>query len=217
MKITIITAGWRKEGVENVIKSLNNQTYKEWEHIIVRDCSPYFNHDDLVTMCNGDPRRHWIDLGFNTGYYGAFARNIGVMSSFNYFPERSRKNDDDYWILFWDDDNDFYPDFLERMVKAHQDHPKAVLLGADIEIRGKINKEYVHLMKNKIYPQNTDLGAWLYRKDMIHKYGYFPASLRYKITYDWQLIKSIAEGEGTESYWVDPSGQPGLIFYHKER
>ena len=214
MQISIITAGWRKDGVENVFKSLAAQTYQEWEHIIVNDCSPQITHQNLLDWCKNDHRRHFIDLGVHTGYYGAFARNIGVMAAFTYFSERSRKNDRDFWIVFHDDDNYWYPDLLESMVKAHQQNPKALMIGVNIEIRGKKNLEFKMIRENQLLSQRTDLGAWMYKKEVFDKYGYFQADLEHKISYDWDFLKRLKNQIGEDKFFII-DGQLKLIFNHK--
>lgn len=215
MKISIITAGFRPDGVAKTCRGIDDQTYKEWEHIIVNDCNPLLT-EVMKNECAKNPNRHWIDLGMRTGFYGGIARNIGVMAAFTYWSETARKKDPDWWIAFHDDDNEWYPDYLETMIIAKNEHPDAVLIGGDIEIRGKINKDYKHVMKCKLYPQNNDLGCWIYRRDMFFKYGFLPASDRYKITYDYEFIKRIMEGEGSSKIFII-EGPPKFIFYHKER
>jgi glycosyltransferase involved in cell wall biosynthesis len=216
MKLTIVVACWRKPGVEKTIIDLKNQTYQNFEVILVNDCSESILREDLINWCKDDPRFHWIDIGFHTGFYGGIARNIGVMTSFVYFSELSRKADTDWWIAFHDDDNYWYPNYLEERVQAHKDHPEAVLVGGDIEVRGVINPDYNHIMACKVYPQNCDLGCWIYRHDMFAKYGFFPASDRFKITYDWELVRRISVGEGMDKIHMI-QGPPSFAFYHRER
>lgn len=215
MKITIVVACWRKSGVEKTIQNLKEQTYQDFEVILVNDCSESINREDLIGWCK-DPRFHWIDLGIHTGYYGGIARNIGTMASFNYFSEASREADTDWWMAFHDDDNYWYPTYLEERIKAHGENPEAVLIGGDIEIRGVIDKDYRHTLRCKVFPQNNDLGCWLYRRDIFIKYGFFPASDRFKITYDWECVRRIAEGEGLDKIYII-QGRPSFAFYHRER
>lgn len=213
MKITVITAVTRVDGLRNVIRSLENQTCQEWEHIIIND-----NREEVRNVMKDfcyDERRHWIDLGVKTGYYGAFARNIGVMASFSYFSERSRKEDRDYWIMFLDDDNEWYPDFMEKVYNCHMLYPNTTMIGKDIEIRGKKDGNYRKLLKNQLCSQNTDIGAWAYKKSLFDKYGYFPADLEHKNTFDWALIKKISDNEPEGNIMII-EGNPGLIFYHKK-
>lgn len=214
MNITVITAGWRPDGVKKTIETLNNQTYQKFEHIIINDNNPELRKI-LREVCDGDPRRHWIDFGVRTHFYGAFARNCGAMIAFSYFSERAKKADDDFWIAFLDDDNEWHPDFMERMVSLRNQHPEAVMLGADTEIRGKKDPNFSYVLDTQIAPNNIDLGSVFYRQDILNKYGYFRAGLDSKIQYDYALIKRIADGEGMNKIIIDHS-KPGLIFYHKK-
>jgi len=218
MKITIITAGWRPEGVKKVVEMVDAQTYTDWQHIIINDNNPelrkWLEEKDYF---HNHPQRHVIDFHVRTHYYGAFARNCGAMVACSYFKERIRKVDNDEWLIFFDDDNEWTEEHLQILVDAHSEHPEATMIGYDIEIRGKIDPEYKHNMNNVLAGQNTDLGAWMYKKELFDKYGYFPASLRYKITYDWELIKRFAEGEGEDKVHIMHYRPCSFRFWHKER
>ncbi|MHA1225132.1 MAG: glycosyltransferase family A protein [Candidatus Hodarchaeales archaeon] len=213
MNITIITAGWRLEGVRRVIECVDNQTYKKWQHIIVNDNNSELRWK-LPKICRGNKNRHWVDLGVRTHYFGGFARNVGAVISFAYLKDSQREWGDE-WICFLDDDNLWYPDHLETLVEGHKQKPEAVLIGVDMEIRGVINKDYRHILKCQIKPQQCDLGSFLYKKDIFEKYGGFKPRPRRKITYDWELIEKIAMFEGMDKVHI--IHKPTFIYYHKER
>jgi len=140
MNITIVTAGFRPDGVQKVIESINNQTYKKWQHIIVNDNVADLRYK-LTSITRGSDKRYWVDLGVRTHYYGGFARNVGAMIAFSYLKQKHREWDDE-WICFLDDDNLWKPNHLETLVKAHEENPEATLIGVDTEIRGCIAKDF---------------------------------------------------------------------------
>jgi len=74
---SVIIAAWNIEGTLAAIESLEKQTFKDWELIIVNDNSPtireHFQNKDLGEdryFCDMGKRRHW---------FGAYSRNCGVM------------------------------------------------------------------------------------------------------------------------------------------
>ena len=213
MKITIITACRRVNGLKKVIKSIDAQTYTDWQHIIVNDNHPEVR--EFLKTLPESPKRYWIDLGVRTHWYGGIARNIGAMAAFSYIKDSNREWDDS-WLIFLDDDNLWYPNHLETLVKGHKEKPEATLIGVDMEIRGCINKDYKHILKCQIKPQQCDLGNFIYKKDLFEKYGYFRPRPRHKISFDYELISKIAEGEGEEKIHII-SGKHTFVFYHKER
>lgn len=212
MNITIITASRRHRGLKKVIESIDNQTYQKWHHIIVNSDNEK-TREELYNICDME-RRFFIDVGMNTGYYGGFNRNIGVMVAFSYLKDREREWDDE-WITFLDDDNLWYSDHLETLVKGHKEKPEATLIGVDAEIRGYKNPNYKYILKCQIAPQNCDLGNFLYKKDLFDKYGYFRPRPERKITYDYELIEKIVRGEGIGKIYI--VHKPTFIFYHKQK
>jgi glycosyltransferase involved in cell wall biosynthesis len=225
-KFTIITAGWRLEGVKSGIKSINNQTYDDWQHIIVNDNNPDLRVE-LAELCENEPRRHWIDIGVRCHYYGGFSRNVGAMIAFSYLKGRYR-NYDNEWCLFLDDDNHFEPDHLQIIADEITANPKATFVGTDLLFKGCIDKEYSHRLKCRIKPQQTDLGSWAYKTNLFEKYGYFRPRPRHRITFDYELIENIGKGEAVNWEEVSEGGSddkvriihqdnPTFHFYHKER
>jgi glycosyltransferase involved in cell wall biosynthesis len=219
--LTVITAAWRKEGVENVISGLKNQTCQNFEHIIVNDCSPHITHEDLVGWCKDNPRRYFIDSGIRGGFYGSAARNVGAEMSFIYFREGDRvRSDHKHFLMFWDDDNEFYPEAIADFYDAFAANQNAVLIGAEFwEIFGTKDKDYRHKMKNKILGQQCDLGGFFYRRDIFKKCGGFDPFYGgevHKIVYDFELLKRMVEKGGKDNVVIIP-GKTHLKFFHKER
>lgn len=211
--ITVITAAFRLEGLKIVIKDLDKQTYQKFHHIIVND-----NQQDIRDWArnyNGfGTKRFFIDLQVRTHWFGAICRNIGVMTSFSYIKPNSLDYDN-LWIAFFDDDNRWRQDHLETMVEEIRKDPNLVLVGVDAEVRGKQDKSYRHVRKLAFAPQNVDLGQLLYKKDLFYKYGYFQPSPRYRITFDWELIKKMYEGEDKSKIKI--IHKPTFIYYHRRR
>ena len=211
MNITIITATIRLEGLKKTIESIDNQTYKKWQHVIVNDNNNN-TRKQLNNLCKDD-RRRWIDLGVRTHWYGGIARNIGAMVAFSYIRQRDRS--DDEWITFHDDDNLWYPNHLETLVQGHREKPEATLIGVDMEIRGCKNLNYKKIKKCQMVAEHCDLGSFIYHKGLFDKYGYFRPRKSKKIRFDWELINNIVKGEGTNKVHI--IHKPTFIFYHKER
>lgn len=90
------TARWIGESIESVI----NQTYKNWELIIVDDCSTD-NTDEVVASYN-DKRIRFFKNDINSG--AAVTRNRAI----------SQANGE--WIAFLDSDDLWKPEKLEKMI-----------------------------------------------------------------------------------------------------
>lgn len=203
---SVIIAAWNIKGTLAAIESLEKQTFKDWELIIVNDNNPdireYFQNKDLGEdryFCDMGKRRHW---------FGAYSRNCGVMYATARF------------VLFLDDDNLFKPNHLENIYKAYQENPEATMIGVYTEIRGKNmdgkkDPNYKHILKTRVAPQQCDLGSFAYQREMFRKYGYFEGRPERRITYDFELIEKIHNGEGDEKFVI--LEEPTFIYYHSQR
>lgn len=198
-KFSIVTAAWRLDGTLAACRSLDEQTYKNWEHIIVNDNSrevrDYFQNKDLGenrVFCDMGKRRHW---------FGGFTRNVGVMYATGQF------------VLFLDDDNLFKPEHLANIAKASRENPDASMIGTYTEVRGKRDKEYCHVLKTRVAPQQCDLGSFAYRRSLFSRYGYFEPRGERRVTFDFEVIKRIHDAG--EKFVIIP--KPTFIYYHAQR
>ena len=89
------------EFIEESIKSVISQTYKNWELIIVDDCSSD-NTDEIVTRFLSDGRIRYIKNEVNSG--AAVSRN------------RALREAKGKWIAFLDSDDLWMPEKLEKQV-----------------------------------------------------------------------------------------------------
>lgn len=100
MKFSIITPTFkRSDKLARAVSSLLNQTYKDWEVIIVNDSPTDSSYESFVSTIN-DPRIHYHVNTTNKGVN--FSRNYGL----------SKVSADSKWVIFLDDDDYFAPDTL---------------------------------------------------------------------------------------------------------
>ncbi len=100
VSVVIPTRG-RPELAERAVRSVLAQGFEDFEIVVVIDGPDRETGDALRRF--GDERLHVVHLGENVG--GSEARNIGV---------RFARGE---WIAFLDDDDEWYPDKLEKQWK----------------------------------------------------------------------------------------------------
>jgi len=92
-----------KNYIESTINSVRNQTYQEWELIVVDDCSNDGTQELVLNAIINDSRIKLIKLDKNNGA-PAVPRNIGV---------RKAKG---FWIALLDSDDIWHPKKLELQI-----------------------------------------------------------------------------------------------------
>lgn len=190
MNISIITAGFSSEYLNDVWNSIKDQTHKNWEWILVIDDSA-----EVREWYTARKEKGWfegydvwsIDVDKNRGRYGLVSRNIGVMAS-----SYDR-------IVFLDDDNKFQEnDLLETLVKTEEETGK--LPYTKLHIIGKKPGSTVDRYKNTHPSRNhIDLSNLFYRKDLFIKAGLFNDNLR-RICFDADLIEAMVKIIGEENF-----------------
>lgn len=127
--------------VSQAIESVLSQSYKDFELIIVNDCSP----DNSLSICESyaekDKRLRIISLPQNGGLSNA--RNVGMQSM--------RGN----YVLFLDSDDWWEPDLLKSVSKVvEENHPEMVFFGYAHEWYSLEDK---HLSTQLCIPHNVKL------------------------------------------------------------
>ena len=101
--VSIITPSYNTaEYIGKTIESAQNQTYRNWEMIIVDDCSTD-NTDEIVAGYLADERIRYIKNDCNSG--AAVSRN------------RALKEARGKWIAFLDSDDLWHPQKLEKQIR----------------------------------------------------------------------------------------------------
>ena len=102
--VSIVTPVYNSEKfISETIDSIQNQTYKRWELILVDDCSSDNSYDIISKYIKYDKRIRYIKLEKNSG--AAVSRNTGI------------KNAKGRFIAFLDSDDIWLPEKLEKQVK----------------------------------------------------------------------------------------------------
>lgn len=126
-KVSVIIPTYKRAHlVTRAIASVRNQTFQDFEIIVVDDCSP----DDTksAVMAVGDPRIRYLRHERNKGLPSG--RNTGIAAAHGEY------------IAFLDDDDSWLPEKLERQLHV-VDGYGAVLCGA------LINGEYIKIFRGK--------------------------------------------------------------------
>lgn len=107
--VSIITPSYNCGSfIAETIQSIQNQTYKEWELIIVDDCSTDNTEEIVNRFIQQDSRIHYIVNEKNSG--AAVSRNRALRES------KGR------WIAFLDSDDLWLPEKLEKQIKFMKDN-----------------------------------------------------------------------------------------------
>lgn len=165
------------------IQSVLDQTYRDFELIVVNDCSS--DNTEEVVMSFADERIRYIRHPSNKG--GSAARNTGISSS---------RGD---YIALLDDDDEWLPNKLEMQVDLLDRLPEdygVVYSGYRAEQRGEILGEYSPIYRGDVYHQMLKgcfIGSptILIRKICFEKAGRFDETL--PSCQDWDMWIRLAK------------------------
>lgn len=151
--VSIITPVYNCEKfIENTIKCVQNQTYDNWELLLVDDCSKDSSAKIIKSFAKNDNRIKYIKLDENSG--AAVARNKGLELSKGRF------------VAYLDSDDLWKEDKLEIQIKYMLDNNYAFTC-TDYE---KINEEGVSLNKIVKIPKVVNYNLFL-RNTIIQTVG----------------------------------------------
>jgi len=164
-KLTIITPTFKRSHfVNRMARYLMSQSYQNWQWIVVHD-GPIKNEHRWKLP--NDNRIKMIVMDRHVGDYGASPRLVGA--------EEALKNGSDY-LLFWDDDNFYFPKALEQIKAAIFRNKSPDYLLTSILFRGGVlpplDKKAENLQEGELDTANlvikTRLGRDAYRHIVSH-------------------------------------------------
>lgn len=116
MKFSVVIATYnRAELLRRAVACVQDQTYKDWELIIVDDGSTDHTPDVVKSLLT-DTRIREIRLTQNSG--SSEARNAGIRSAVG------------EWVMVWDSDDELDRNALEILARAIEEHPEAGIISA---------------------------------------------------------------------------------------
>lgn len=125
------------EYLPEAIESVINQTYKDWELIIVDDGSTDSSVEIITEYYKKDPR---IKL-----FQHEEGVNKGLADSVKLGCEKASGD----WIAFLESDDKFTPDSLEMKYKAIEENPNIDLIFTDLILLGKENQNIDKYFQNR--------------------------------------------------------------------
>ena len=138
-KISVIMSSYnRTQYIKEAIESILNQTYQDFEFIIIDDCSKKETQDVIENYAQNDERIIFLKNEYNMGQ--ALTRNRGLEIA---------KGE---YIAILDDDDISLPTRFEKQVEYMDKNPEIILSGTDIETFGgnEISSSWVDLFDPEI-------------------------------------------------------------------
>lgn len=202
MLISVVMAVYNGEKyIEEAIRSILNQTYSQFELIIVNDGS--FDRTREILDAITDPRVNIIHAETNQG--AANSLNLGI--------EHASGD----WIAIHDADDISEPTRLEEQIRYVQSHPDCIGVGSLIlgrignEVVIKPEIEYYNLILNKKQIYDTRLfrcylchGSVMFSKKAFYDAGRY--NPKYRISYDYDLWLRMFE--------ISPIEKIPKVLYH---
>ncbi len=150
------------EYLPEALKSVLDQTYQNWECIIVNDGSPDNTEEAALQWVNKDNRIKYF-----------YKENSGVCDTRNYGVAQAVGK----YILPLDGDDKIGPDYLKESIETFEKYPEVKLIYSDTILFGErnekiINKEFV--FENMITENQIFNSAIFHRAHFIEVGGYNP-------------------------------------------
>lgn len=173
--VTIITITLNRESLKNTCKSVDNQTYKNYYHIVLGDGVLPTDYSNEKRMCLG------------------FSKVMGITEPGANMPNGS-PNPMQRWALkhldlgdyvcFLDDDNVYEVDFLRKMVEALEDNPNV-----GVALCGANDFRYGQEIDGFPEDYRCDNSAFMVRKEVAKDIEFPKASLDKNVVQDCEYIK----------------------------
>ncbi len=165
------------EYLQETLYSILNQTYQNWECIVVNDGSTDNTKEVTESFCNKDPRFRYVEQK-NQG--PSIARNTGINASQGEF------------ILPLDADDIIAPTYMSKAMDCFEKHPDTQIVYCKARFFGAIEQEWElpkYSYESFIWLNSIFCSAFFRRSDFDKTIGYNP-NMVYGFE-DWDLWLSI--------------------------
>lgn len=169
--ISIIANFYKSEKyIPQLINSVLNQTYQDWELICVNDCSPQNDLQVLETFANKDKRIKIVDNKQNLGISKAKFEGI--------------KHATGKYLMFIDGDDWLEPEALERCVEPAEKYD------IDMVVMSSQKVLYCGFPLKKVLSVNTNVNSVISQPELFDKYyiNFFGKNI-FSVTYWGKLIR----------------------------
>ncbi|WP_051624154.1 glycosyltransferase family 2 protein [Clostridium akagii] len=177
-KISIVTVTFNcKDNIEATIQSVINQTYNDFEYVIVDGISKDGTLEIIKKFCENDKRINYISENDN-GIYDAMNKGISITTG-------------DY-IIFLNAGDLLNDDYVLEEISNYCNNINDVIFG-NITIYNK-NTSYKKVINNNIFEENINLirkkmichQALICKRELFYQLGKF--NLKYKIAADYEWL-----------------------------
>jgi len=146
MKISFVMPSYKAEFLNQAIDSIIEQTYSDWELVVVDDCSP-FGLKEIVD-CFDDPRIRYYRNETNIG-------GKDLVAQWN----RSIEYATGDWIVLAADDDTYDSHFCEEIDKLVRKYPECDLIRTRVE---QIDGDGKHIWSERSYSEFISCYEFLY-------------------------------------------------------
>ncbi len=180
--VTIITVTLNRESLKEACESVDKQTYPYWHHIVLGD--------GVLPKDYKSPQRSTLGFSSSLGASepGANMRNGTPNPMLRWALQHINLGE---YFCFLDDDNQYTPDFLEKMVAKIEERPDVgiVLCGAE---------DYRYKQEIDGYPMiaRCDNSAFIARSRLASQIEFPRASLDKNVIQDYEYIKLCSDRFG---------------------
>ncbi|AFZ58639.1 glycosyltransferase family 2 protein [Anabaena cylindrica FACHB-243] len=188
MVTVIIPAYNAAQFLPAAITSVQQQTYSDWELLIINDGS---TDDTVAVVRQYQETNHCIHLIHQRNQGVSTARNLGI--------EKSRGK----IIAFLDADDQWLPDKLQQHLQHFQSHPRLGVSFSQVEIltpagepTGQVSSSRLTDLKPEhLLSENptTTTSNWVVRKEVFAQVGGFSPDMSYSEDLEW-LLRVICTG-----------------------
>ncbi len=206
-KVSVIIPTYNRASLlPRAIKSVLNQTFKDFELIIVDDCSTDNTEEVVEEFQKKDKRIKYLRLKKNSGA-PAHPRNVGI------------KNSQGKYIAFLDNDDEWLPEKLEKQLNLFEktNNPKLGFVGGNVLIVEenrikeykvpKCGDNFQNFLSNCLIKSTSSV---MIRKIVLEDVNLFDESL--ESTDDWEMWIRISQ-----KYDFDFVSEPIFKYYFHQQ